>query len=346
MNTSKVERVPLADKTSKSSVLKGNTFFLVLAGIAILIIGAIVTDSFVDAFNLSRLMRQMGIMGLMAVGMTYVIIGGNGGIDLSIGSTFGIAAMISISMQYTEVQNTGGAPYPGVEAPVILILLTCAAAGVIMGLINGLGVAQLKLSPFIMTLAMLNIGRGIVLVYSNGFQFVGVREDFKNVASGFIGDILPYTIIIFAAVVVVSYFVLHRSAYGRKLFAVGANINAASISGGKTKKLEISTYIISGVCAAVAGMLFTSFTMSADPYAGNGYELDAISAVLIGGTPMAGGQGTVIGTVMGLLFITLIKNLLTQLNINSYIQQVITALLIMVVVLIQQRQLANMEKRV
>ncbi len=346
MNTSKVEKVPLSAKVSKVGMLKGNTFFLIIAVVAILIIGGIMTDSFVDAFNLSRLMRQMGIMGLMAVGMTYVIIGGNGGIDLSVGSTFGIAAMISITMQYTEVQNTGGAPYPGVESPVILILLACAAAGVIMGLINGLGVAQLKLSPFIMTLAMLNIGRGIVLVYSNGFQFVGVREDFKSVASGFVGDVLPYTIIIFAAVVLVSYFVLHKSAYGRKLFAVGANINAASISGVKTKKIQISTYIISGVCAAVAGMLFTSFTMSADPYAGNGYELDAISAVLIGGTPMAGGQGTVIGTVMGLLFITLIKNLLTQLNINSYIQQVITALLIMVVVLIQQRQLANMEKRV
>lgn len=336
----------MAQKASKTSMFKGNTFFLIIAVVAILIIGAILTDSFVDAFNLSRLMRQMGIMGLMAVGMTYVIIGGNGGIDLSIGSTFGIAAMISITMQYTEVQNTGGAPYPGVESPVILILLACAAAGVIMGLINGFGVAQLKLSPFIMTLAMLNIGRGIVLVYSNGFQFVGVREDFKSVASGFIADVIPYTIIIFAAVVLVSYLVLHKSAYGRKLFAVGANINAASISGVKTKKIQISTYIISGVCAAVAGMLFTSFTMSADPYAGNGYELDAISAVLIGGTPMAGGQGTVIGTVMGLLFITLIKNLLTQLNINSYIQQVITALLIMVVVLIQQRQLANMEKRV
>jgi len=320
--------------------LGGNTMFLVFAVIAVLVVGGIITDSFVDAFNLSRVFRQMAIMGLMAIGMTYVIIGGNGGIDLSVGSSFGLAAMISISLQNTEIQNTSGVPYSGLDLPLPVILLAVIGAGMLMGLANGVGVAKLKLPPFIMTMSTLSIGRGICLVYSNGFQFVGVREDFQNMGGGMIGDVFANTLIIFIVAVVISYFVLHKSTYGRKLFATGANIQASAISGVKTNYVIVSTYIISGALAALSGALFTAFTMAADPYAGEGYEIDAISAVLIGGTPMLGGQG-----IMGLVFITLIKNLLNHLSINSYIQQLITALLIMAVVLLQQRQYVKSERR-
>jgi ribose/xylose/arabinose/galactoside ABC-type transport system permease subunit len=193
------------------SDLGGNPMFLVFAVIAVLVVGGIITDSFVDAFNLSRVFRQMAIMGLMAIGMTYVIIGGNGGIDLSVGSSFGLAAMISISLQNTEIQNTSGVPYSGLDLPLPVILLAVIGAGMLMGLANGVGVAKLKLPPFIMTMSTLSIGRGICLVYSNGFQFVGVREDFQNMGGGMIGDVFANTLIIFIVAVVISYFVLHKA---------------------------------------------------------------------------------------------------------------------------------------
>ncbi|RKL61613.1 ABC transporter permease [Thermoanaerobacteraceae bacterium SP2] len=318
-----------------------NIFILGIAIVLVLIIGAIKLDSFVGLYNLSRVIRQLSISGLLALGMTFVIIGGNGGIDLSVGSTFGIATMIAISLQNKQIVNTGAKPYPGLDLPLVAIIIICLLAGVIVGLINGLGVTKLKISPFIMTLCMLYIGRGLVLVYSNGFQFIGIRDDFKVLGGGMIANIIPVPTIFFTIITIIAYIMAHKLDYGRRLFAVGANAKAAYISGIKTNQIIVSTYIISGVLAALAGMLFTSFTMVADPWAGDGYELDAISAVLLGGTSLLGGKGTVIGTVLGLVFIALLKNFLTQLNINPYVQQLITALIILVVVLLQQVQNNN-----
>lgn len=334
------------EKTQRrlAGLLKSNNFLLICAILLILIIGSLLSDSFVDVFNLSRLVRKTTIMGLMAIGMTLVIIGGNGGIDLSVGSVFGVGAMVAISLQNKEIVNTSGNVRPGLDLPIVLILLAVIASGALIGLLNGVGILYLKISPFIMTLCMLNIARGAVLMYSNGFQFIGVRNDFMVLGGGMIADVLPVSALFFAAVALAAYIYVHRSSYGRMLFAVGANSRAALISGIHVTKIIMISYIVSGILAALSGAFFTSFTMAVDPYAGNGYETDAISAVLIGGTAMAGGQGTVVGTVLGLFLMSLIKNLLTHLEINTYIQQLITAILILAVVLMQRRQKVDSEK--
>lgn len=326
------------------SFRKSNTFFLLCAIILILLVGSFFSDSFIDVFNLSRLLRKTAIMGLMAIGMTFVIIGGNGGIDLSVGSIFGVGAMVAISLQNTEIVNTSGTVRLGLNLPIALIMLAVIAAGAFIGLLNGLGVTVLGISPFIMTLCMMNIARGVVLVYSGGFQFIGVREDFAMLGGGMIMERIPIALLIFLIATIAAFFTVHRTSYGRKLFAVGANKRAAHISGIRYKRVLIITYVISGILAALSGAFFTSFTMAVDPYAGNGYETDAISAVLIGGTSMAGGQGTVTGTVLGLLLISLIKNLLTHLEINTYVQQMVTAILILIVVLAQQKRHTDAEK--
>lgn len=323
-------------KSTKKKLLKNTTFTIILAIILVLIVGSIVLDSFMNAYNLSRLLRQASIMGLIAIGMTFVIIGGNGGIDLSVGATFGLGCIISICMQTVELKNTGSLEFTGIEAPIWIIFLTCILAGAIIGFLNGAACTYLKLPPFIATLCMMNIVRGCVMVYTNGFQFIGVRDDFKSIADGFIGNLIPNTFIILLVIFIFAFFLLHRGSYGRKVFAVGANIRAAAISGINTKRVQISTYMISGVLASVAAVLYTSFSMSGDPCTGSGYEMDAITAVVIGGTSMAGGKGTVVGTILGLLFIYLLENLLTQLSINSYIQQLLKAALMLVVVLAQQ----------
>lgn len=322
----------------KTGLLKSNTFVMVCAIVAVLIAGGILTDNFLAVFNLSRLVRQASIMGFLAIGMTFVIAGGNGGIDLSVGATTALSGMIAISLQ-SELMTTTDMTreYHGIEAPTVVIFLVCILAGMFVGFLNGAACAYLKVSPFIVTLCMTNIIRGIIMVYTNGNQFSGVREDFKAIGSTFIGDAIPVTFLILLIVAAAAYLLMQKSAFGRKLFMTGANSRAASISGIKTKRIQIMTYVIAGVLAAIGGVLLTSFSMSANPQAGEGYELDAISAVLIGGTPMAGGKGSVAGTISGLMFIYLLKNLLKQMDINTYIQQLITALLIMAVVLLQQR---------
>lgn len=325
-------------KVKITRLMKNNNVLLLCAIALIILVGAFLSDSFVDAFNLSRLVRKTSIMGLMAIGMTLVIIGGNGGIDLSVGSAFGVGAMVAISLQNSEIVNTSGTVRPGLDLPIVLILLAVIASGALIGLLNGIGILYLKISPFIMTLCMLNIARGAVLMYSNGFQFIGVRDDFVFLGGGMIADVLPVSFLFLALVAVGAYLYVHRSSYGRMLFAAGSNSRAALISGIRVNRILMISYIVSGILAALSGAFFTSFTMAVDPYAGNGYETDAISAVLIGGTAMAGGQGTVSGTVLGLFLLSLIKNLLTHLEINTYIQQLVTAILILIVVLVQQKQ--------
>lgn len=329
----------------KTRFLKSNTFLMVCAIVVVLIVGAIISDSFIAVFNLSRLVRQASIMGFLAIGMTFVIAGGNGGIDLSVGATLALSGMLAISMQSNLMTTTDlSNEYYGIEMPVVVIFIVCILAGMIVGYLNGAACAYLKVSPFIVTLCMTNIVRGCIMVYTGGNQFSGVRDDFKSVASTFVGDAIPVTFIILLAVAVIAYILLNKCAYGRKLFAVGANINAASISGIRTSRIQISTYMIAGAMAALGGVLLTSFSMSADPAAGDGYELDAISAVLIGGTPMSGGKGSVVSTLCGLLFIYLLKNLLKLLGINTYIQSMIVAVLIMIVVLVQERRQISLER--
>ncbi len=319
------------------ALLKNTTFIIVLAIVATLIIGSIVVDSFVDAFNLSRLIRQASIMGLIAIGMTFVIISGNGGIDLSVGAIFGLCCVISISLQMYELTSTGyEMQFYGIETPTWLIFIVCILMGALIGYLNGSACVYLKLPPFIATLCMMNIVRGGVMVYTNGFQFIGVRDDFQIISNTFVFDVIPVTLLVLLLIAFGAYFALHRTSYGRKVFAIGANIRAASIAGINTKKIQISCYMISGVLTGIAAVLYTSFSMAGDPKSGSGYEMDAITAVLVGGTPMAGGRGTLIGTLLGLLFLYLMKNLLTHLDINSYIQQLLTALLLMFVVLVQQ----------
>ncbi|MGA2479837.1 MAG: ABC transporter permease, partial [Spirochaetia bacterium] len=175
-----------------------NEFFLACAFILLLTIGGSVLPGFMTLFNISSLLQQLSILGLMSLGMTFVIIGGNGGIDLSVGSIFGIAAIVSISLQNKVVSTTGTGTYSGLDLPLILILLLVLLCGFIIGFVNGFGVTKLRVPPFIMTLITMTIGRGLIMLYTQGYQFKGIRNDFAFLGGKMFWDFLPMPLIIFA----------------------------------------------------------------------------------------------------------------------------------------------------
>jgi ribose/xylose/arabinose/galactoside ABC-type transport system permease subunit len=315
---------------------KYNEIYIILAIFLILLIGRLIAPWYLTAYNLSCLFRQLSMDGLVALGMTFVIIGG--GIDLSVGSVFGISTMIAISLQNKVINSTGSGFFVGLDFPLILVLFFGLLSGAIFGLINGLGVIKLRIPPFIMTLATMFIGRGLIMAYSRGFQFRGVKEGFMFLGGGKIGEFIPMSLIIFIFFALLTYWTVHYFKFGRELFATGSNSRAAWLSGIKTDSILLITYIVSGLFAALAGMLFCGFTTTADPWAGEGLELKVISAVLVGGTPLLGGEGSIMGTIFGVLFIGLLGNLLTLLNIGPYKQQLTMAIIIAIVVLLQSQK--------
>ena len=318
-------------------MLNRNEFYLFAAIILLLIIGGFAADGYLSLYNLSRLLRQLSIMGLVALGMSVVIIGGNGGIDLSVGSIFGIATMVAISLQNKVIDTTGPGSYVGLDLPLILLMFCVLLSGAVFGLVNGIGVVKLRVPPFIMTLATMAIGRGLIMTYSQGFQFRGARPDFEFLGGGMFFEIIPLPLLFFIILSILFHLVAHRSKFGRELFASGSNIQAARLSGVKTGHILTYTYIISGILSAFAGLLFAAFTTTADPWAGEGLELEAISAALVGGIPLVGGIGTILGAVLGVLFIGLLGNLLVLLDFDPYDLQLATAIIILVVVWMQSR---------
>ena len=300
---------------------------LVFAFIGICLILSILSPNFIKPVNLLNILRQTSINGILAMGMIFVIL--TGGIDLSVGSITAVSAVVASSFAH-----------PG-EYPLIFTIGIGLSTGLFLGFINGLLIAKAEIAPFIATLGMMTIARGIALVYTSGRPVINLSDQFNFIGGGYIGGI-PVPVYIYALVILISFFVLHYTVLGRRVYAVGGNELSAKYSGIKTTKIKTSVYMISGLLAGLAGIVLSSRVMSGNPSAGVSYELDAIAAVVIGGTSLTGGVGSVFGTMIGALILGVINNGLDLLNVSSYYQQIVKGIIIILAVIIDRQ--TNLKK--
>jgi ribose/xylose/arabinose/galactoside ABC-type transport system permease subunit len=315
----------LSSESIKSIFSKYGIF---IAFLVLVLIISMLTDRFFTVNNLLNVIRQVSFNGILAIGLTFVII--TGGIDLSVGSVVAISAVVSASFAVD-----GKASVPMLVAIIIGLLV-----GILCGFINGFLITKGKLAPFIVTMGMMTIARGASLVYTSGRPITSLTESYQQIGSGYLFGI-PVPIYIFLLVVVISYFLLNFTTFGRHVYAVGGNEKAAKASGLNTYRIKTMVYIISGILAALVGMVLSARVNSASPIWGEGYELDAIAAAVIGGTSLSGGIGNILGTVVGALIIGIISNGLDIMNVSPYFQQIIKGLIIVVAVLIDRKGKQN-----
>ncbi|VRB57096.1 ribose transport system permease RbsC [Streptococcus pneumoniae] len=270
-----------------------------------------------------NLLLQVTSNALIAFGMTFVIL--TGGIDLSVGSILALSSALTAGLL-------------GSGMPVTLAILISLILGCILGMMNGLLISYGKLAPFIVTLATMTIFRGATLVYTNGNPITKGLSDtflFQFLGQGYIVGI-PFPVIIMFIVFIVLYVLLHKTAFGKSVYAIGGNEKAAYISGVKLNKVKIIIYSISGIMASISGLIITSRLSSAQPTAGASYEMDAIAAVVLGGTSLSGGKGRILGTLIGALIIGVLNNGLNIIGVSAFWQQVVKGVVILIAVLIDR----------
>jgi ribose transport system permease protein len=304
----------------------GDVFGRDAGGLIVLLVlfGAmtLASDEFLTADNLANLARQVAIFGIIAVGQLLVIL--TAGIDLSVGSVLGLSGCVTAQLL---VDGT----------PIVIAILAGLAVGIALGLFNGSLVAYGKLPPFIVTLGMLGIARGLVLVYTDASTIQPLPESFGNIANGdFLG--LPNLLWIFAAIVVIAAFVLRRTVFGRYIYAVGSNPESARLSGVPVTLVLVAVYAIAGLLAAVGGVLFMSRLNAGIPTAGTGYELNAIAACVIGGASLFGAKGGAFGAAAGALIVATLNNGGNLLAVNAFYLQIIIGALILAAVAFDQWQ--------
>ena len=295
----------------------------VIALIILMAVITIINSNFLTANNLLNLLLQVTSNALIAFGMTFVIL--TGGIDLSVGSILALSSALTAGLL-------------GSGMPVTLAILISLILGCILGMINGLLISYGKLAPFIVTLATMTIFRGATLVYTNGNPITKGLSDtflFQFLGQGYIVGI-PFPVIIMFIVFIVLYVLLHKTAFGKSVYAIGGNEKAAFISGVKLNKVKIIIYSISGIMASISGLIITSRLSSAQPTAGASYEMDAIAAVVLGGTSLSGGKGRILGTLIGALIIGVLNNGLNIIGVSAFWQQVVKGVVILIAVLIDR----------
>jgi inositol transport system permease protein len=286
--------------------------------LALGVVFSLVSPSFLDTANFLNILKQTSINAFIAIGIMFVIVAG--GIDLSVGSNVAVTS-IMISLLLSRQMNTASA---------VLIALAVATG---IGTLNGLAVAHTRIPPFIVTLSMLTIGRGLALIITEGSP-IYVRNDFMAwLGRGAIAGI-PTSIVILAFFLILSWVILNRTKIGRYIYAIGGNIETAKLSGIRVPTYITFTYAYLGFLTGVAAIIMTGRLTSGTPTIGVGYELDAIAAAVLGGTAFTGGIGTVFGTVLGAIFIGVMNNGMTILNVSPYFQQVLRGVVIFVSVLI------------
>ncbi|GAB1583758.1 ABC transporter permease [Phyllobacterium phragmitis] len=300
--------------------------FLLLA-----LVLSVSNEYFLTAGNISNVLLQTSINGILAIGMTFVIL--TRGIDLSVGSVVALAGIVSASFATTSsTAGVPGAPYSAFIALPIGLLV-----GIACGSIVGIIVSRFAVPAFVATLGMLSAARGMTLLYGGGRPVPALTPEFRWIGTGNILGI-PMPVVLLAIVFLVSWWVLNRTRFGRYIYAAGGNPHAAVTSGINVSRLRLLVYIISGGLAGLAGMLLSARTGSALPQAGISYELDAIAAVVIGGTSLSGGVGRITGTLVGALIIGVMNNGLDLMGVQSYYQQVLKGALIVGAVMLDQKR--------
>jgi len=304
----------------------------------IFLLGLVVVLSFLEPGfrterNIMNVLRQVSIIGILAVGMTFVIL--TAGIDLSVGSMIAFTGIVCAATAKGSRSLLAGGTTDSGGSRVLLAALAAIGLGLLLGLFQGFLIGKLEIPAFVVTLGGLGAWRGATLVFSEGQPISGFSSDFKFWGQGFVGRV-PVPVIVFLLFVLVAFIVLRYSQYGRWIYALGGNHEAARLSGLNTTALTISVYAISGFCAGVGGFLLTSRLNSAEQVAGQNYELQAIAAVVIGGTSLFGGIGGVIGTLIGTLLIGVLNNGLVILNVSPYWQPIVVAIILVASVFFDQ----------
>ncbi|MBF2756437.1 ABC transporter permease subunit [Staphylococcus sp. GDY8P57P] len=308
--------------TAKTSFMEKIIPFIGL--ILLIIVVSILNPSFLDLSNLLNLLRQISINGLIAFGMTFIIL--TGGIDLSVGS------ILALSSAFIALMITSGVD------PIIALIIG-VLIGFVLGAVNGLLVTKGNMAPFIATLATMTIFRGLTLVITDGNPITNLGDSYLFQLFGkgyFIG--IPVPAVTMIIVFIILLIILQKTTFGRHTYAIGGNEVAAKISGIKVNKIKIFIYGISGLMSALAGGILTSRLNSAQPTAGMSYELDAIAAVVLGGTSLTGGKGRIVGTLIGVLIIGVLNNGLNLLGVSSFYQQLVKGVVILIAVLIDRKK--------
>lgn len=290
--------------------------FLVLS-----VIAGLLSDAFFTVNNIMNVLRQVSIIAIIASGMTLVIL--IAGIDLSVGAVMAFSGAILAGVL------TAGLPLP-------VALMAALGVGLLFGIFNGFIVARFGVPSFIATLATMVIARGMTLVYTKGYPLVVSNEPFRFIGSGRIFGI-PVPIIIMFVVFGLMYWMLKYTSFGRYIYAIGGNEETAVLAGINVKFIKVAVFGIAGLLSALSAVIYTSRLMSAQPTAGSGIELDAIAAVIIGGTSLAGGKGGVIGTLIGALIMGVLDNVLNLMNVSPFYQSIAKGLVILVAVLVDSK---------
>ncbi len=290
---------------------------------------SILEPRFLTTGNLVTILRQTSINAVIATGMTFVIL--VGGIDLSVGSVLGFTGAIAATM------ISGG-------TNIVVVILTVLILGTFIGLVNGTLITVGRLQPFIATLGTVTLLRGLLLVLSQG-KPIGTGTTagsglFNAIGRGFLGPV-PIPVFLMLAIFLIAYYILNHTRIGRYIYSTGSNEEATMYSGIKTNRVKLFVYAASGMLASIAGILITARLGSAQPTAGAGYELDAIAAVVLGGTSMAGGIGTITGTAIGALIIGVLSNALNIMQVSSYYQDVAKGIVILIAVLMDRKKKAS-----
>ncbi|VTS34551.1 ribose ABC transporter permease [Streptococcus pseudoporcinus] len=302
------------------------TTLVALVGLMIVI--TVINPNFLTKNNLLNLLLQVTANGFIAFGMTFVIL--TGGIDLSVGSILALSSALTAGMIAKGI-------------PVGIAVLMALLLGGIFGMLNGLFISYGKLAPFIVSLATMTIFRGATLVYTNGNPITGGLSDsflFQFIGQGYLFGI-PFPVVLMFLIFLILYVLLHKTAFGKSVYALGGNEKAAYISGVKLNKVKLIIYTISGMMAAMSGLIITSRLSSAQPTAGTSYEMDAIAAVVLGGTSLSGGKGRLIGTLIGALIIGVLNNGLNIIGISAFWQQVVKGVVILIAVLLDRFKVAK-----
>ena len=305
----------------KKTVKTLRRFPIALGFVGIVVVFAFLSNRFFTVSNLLNVLRQITVNGVIAFGMTFVIL--SGGIDLSVGSVFAFSAVVGASV------IKSGSTIPGI--------LAALGIGAAMGAFNGIMIAKMKLQPFIVTLATMAIARSFTQAYTQGRPITGFPSGFREMGRGeWLG--IPVPIFIMVGVFVLAWYILSNTKLGLYTYSIGGNEEATRLSGVKVNRYKILIYTISGVLAALSALILTARLNSAQPIFGVGYELDAIAAVVLGGTSLSGGKGLVIGTLFGIMVLGIINNGMNLINISPFYQQAVKGGVILLAVMAERNE--------
>lgn len=321
--------MPHYQASALNSLVKKSQSLIAL--LVLVVVLSFVTDTFLTTSNIWNVLRQISVNVCLSVGMTLVIL--TAGIDLSVGAIVGITGAICAGLLKNGIAIPSFDLWIGFT--VFGAIVAAILVGAFLGGLNGMFITTFSVPPFVTTLAMLTIARGFTFLYTDGKPISNLGASFEKIGSAwFLGMPIP----VWISIILVMLFVLiiGETAFGRYIYAIGGNEKAARLSGIAINRIKWSVYVISGIMAAIGGVLVTSRLNSAQPNAGMNYELDAIAAIVIGGASLSGGRGTILGTIIGAILIGVLNNGLVLLNVSPFWQQVVKGLVILVAVIIDK----------